>query len=185
MDGTITSNETSLTKSDVLTDDKQGNEHQKQRHVSTDLTTSAEKGSFITTDADSLSQALQSPSTTLEAHFNRNGLPLSLVPIHQTYSPIPSAASSDTEIEGKTMISTRSATTTPSPTFNQIHLQSVDEYETLQTKSTNDLFKRHSVDNDRPPARLEQRISPLSYSPEQPNKYKEKNTENNLVSSLD
>ncbi|CAF4785856.1 unnamed protein product, partial [Rotaria magnacalcarata] len=63
---------------------------------------------------------------------------------------------------------TRSTSRTPSPTFHQTRLQPVSEYDTLQTKSTSSMFKRHSIDHDRPPARLEKRVSPLSVSVERP-----------------
>jgi hypothetical protein len=147
---TITSNKT------YPSDQKQIKKHRKQQHVSIGPTTVANK-----------------LPTTIENHFNQDELPPPpLVPIRRIHSPILSPTSSDTEIEGNITNRTRSTTPTPSPTLNQPRLQSVLEHDTLQTKSTSDMFKRHSIDHDRPPARLENRISS-----EQSNKNKEENNE--------
>jgi hypothetical protein len=109
--------------------------------------------------------------TTIETHFNPDELPA--VPSRRITSPILSTTSSDTEIEGNINNQTPSTTPTPSPTFNQTRLQSVSEHDPLQTKQISDLFKRHSSDSDRPPARLEQRTSPLSTSPNRTNPIKD------------
>jgi len=94
-----------------------------------------------------------SATTTIETHFTRDDL--LLPPVRLIRSPTLSATSSDTEIEGSITNRTRSTTRTPSPTFHQTRLQAVSENDTLKIKSTNHMFKRHSSDDDRPPARLE------------------------------
>lgn len=129
--------------------------NRKQQHVSIGPTTIANK-------------------TTIETHFNQDELNTHRVP-----SPILSTTSSDTEIEGNIDNETPSTTPTPSPTLNQTRLPSVSEHDALQTRSTSDIFKRHSTDYNRPPARLETRNSSSSNSPERLNQTKE---ENNIFS---
>jgi hypothetical protein len=51
--------------------------------------------------------------------------------------------------------------------------------------ATNDLFKRHSIDHNRPPARLEKRHTPIPVSPERPIKNKEETNENEAFSFFD
>jgi hypothetical protein len=149
----------------LLTDHQPIKKHRKQQHVSIGPTTVATRSSSL-------------PITIIETHFNRDELPP--IPTHRMNSPILSTTSSDTEIEGNIANRTRSTTPTPSPTLNQTRLQSVSEYDTLQTISSNDIFKRHSIIyDDRPPARLEKRNSSLSNSPERSNQNEE---ENNLFS---
>lgn len=160
IEGTITSNATNPNEIDSLNDDKQIKKHRKQQHVSIGPTTVANNRSLISTNTNNLSQSSSLP-TTIETHFNQNELS-----VRHIRSPILSTSSSDTEIEGGITNRTGSTTPTPSPTLNQTRLQSVSEHDTLQTKTTNDMFKRHSIDDGRPPARLEQRTSPLSVSPQ-------------------
>jgi hypothetical protein len=136
---------------------EQAKKQRKQQHVSIGPTTVVEK-----------------PTTTIETHFDPDELPP--IPSRRITSPILSTTSSDTEIEGNIINQTPSTTPTPSPTFNQTRLQSVYEHDTLQTKLNTDLFKRHSIDHGRPPARLEKRNSPLSTSPERTNQIKEENS---------
>jgi len=160
------SNITNSNENNLLTDHKQIKKHRKQQHVSIGPTTIAKKPASISTTT----------TTTIETHFNRDELlPPPPIPIRRIPSPILYTTSSDTEIEGNITTRTRSTTPTPSPTLNPKRLQSVSEHDTLQTKSSNDMFKRHSIDYDRPPARLEQRNSPLSISPERANQNKEEN----------
>jgi hypothetical protein len=140
--------------SNLTNPSEQAKKQRKQQHVSIGPTTIVEK-----------------PMATIETHFNPDELPT--VPSRRIASPILSTTSSDTEIEGNIINQTPSTTPTPSPTFNQTRLQSVSEYDPLQTKLTSDLFKRHSIDLDRPPARLEKRNSPLSISPDRTNTIKE------------
>jgi hypothetical protein len=144
---TITSNTT--IENPLLNNSKQTKKHRKQQHVSIGPTTVANKSSSLL-------------SATIETHFNQDELPLPPppIPIRRIHSPILSTTSSDTEIDGNITNRTRSTTPTPSPTLNQPRLQSVSEHGTLQTKSSSNMFKRHSIDYDRPPARLEKRISP-------------------------
>ena len=105
----------------------------------------------------------KSTNATIETHFNPDELPA--VPSRRIPSSILSSTSSDTEFEGTLTNRTPSTTPTPSPTLNQARLEAVSEHETLQTKSTSDMFRRHSIDNGRPPARLEQRDSSSLTSP--------------------
>lgn len=146
-DTSTTITEHSGTSTQSTDDHKPAKKSRKQQHVSIGPTTISEK-----------------PTTaTIETHFNPDDLPA--VPSRRMASSILSTTSSDTEIEGTLTNRTPSTTTTPSPTFNQPRLQSVSEHETLQTKSTTDMFKRQSIDNSRPPARLEKRQSSTSTSP--------------------
>ncbi|CAF0974361.1 unnamed protein product [Rotaria sp. Silwood1] len=180
IEGTVTSNGTNLSESDLLTGHKV-KKYQKQQHVSIGPTTIAKKLLSTSTITNNSSQ-IPVPATTIETHFNQNDL--LLPPIPRIRSPTLSATSSDTEIEGNIANRSHSASRTPSPTFNRARLQPVSEDDTLQTKSTY-LFKKHSIDLDRPPARLEKRVSPLSVSPDQPNKNNEENNENNPFSFIE
>ncbi|CAF0743262.1 unnamed protein product [Rotaria sordida] len=182
-EGTVTSNGTNLSENDLLTNLKEVKKYRKQQHVSIGPTTIAKKLSLTSTNTNNTSQ-LTTPSTTttIETHFNQNDL--LLPPIPRIHSPTLSATSSDTEIEGNIANRSRSTSQTPPPTFNRVRLQPVSEHDTLQTKSTY-LYKKHSIDNDRPPARLEKRTSPSSVSPERPNKNNEENNENNPFSFIE
>jgi hypothetical protein len=169
-DGTVTSNASNLSKNNLLIDHKKVKKYREQQHVSIGSTTVAAKSLSMSSNSKNLSQTPPSTETLPE----QIEIPLSSpLPIRELRSPILSTTSSDTEIEGTITNRSRSTTPTPSPTLNQKRLKSVSEHDTLQTKTTNDIFQRYSIDYDRPPARLEQRSSPSSVSPEQPNINKE------------
>ncbi|CAF1093831.1 unnamed protein product [Adineta steineri] len=162
VEGTLTSNISNRSKTSSLIDSKQTKKHHKQRRVSIDPTLTTEKSTSVSTNTDNHSQSALSPKT--ETYSNQNEVPYSVsISVHQYRSPNLSATSSDTEIEGNIMNQTHSTTPTPSPTLNQIRLKSVSENDTLQIKSTNNIYQRYSIDPDRPPARLEQR-SPILYT---------------------
>ena len=172
--GTITSDGSNLSKNNLLINHKKVKNHRKQQqHVSIDSATIAEEPLSMSTNGNNLSQ---SPLTiaTPETLSNQAEVPDSPPAIaHRLHTPILSTTSSDTEIEGNITDPSQSTTATPSPTLNQTRLKSVFEHDTLPIKSTNNRFQRYSIDYDRPPTRLEQRSSPLSVSPERPNKNNE------------
>lgn len=139
--------EHSGTSNQSTVDGKHMKRSRKHQHVSIGPTTVSQK----------------STNATIETHFNPDELPA--VPSRRIPSSILSSTSTDTEIEGTLTNRTPSTTPTPSPTLNQPRLEAVSEHETFQTKSSTDIFRRHSIDNGRPPARLEQRDSSTSTSP--------------------
>jgi hypothetical protein len=165
---TRTSDATNPGDNELLNDNKKT---EKQQHVSIGPRTVGKRPSLTSKTTNTLSHS----STTIERLFNRNELQPLSVSDPQNSSPILSTTSSDAEIGGNMINRTPSTTPTPSPTFNHTRLQTVSEHDTLETNTRKDIFKRHSIDHDRPPARLEKRSSPLSLSHERPNKNKEKN----------
>ncbi|CAF3803253.1 unnamed protein product [Rotaria magnacalcarata] len=186
IEGTVRSNETNLSENILLTDYKPIQKNRKQQHVSIGPTTIAKRLSSMSTHTNNYSQLSPPPPpplatiATIESHFNHDDLLLPPI-VPRIHSAALSETSSDTEIESNMTNRTRSTSRTPSPTFHQTRLQPVSEYDTLQTKSTSSMFKRHSIDHDRPPARLEKRVSPLSVSVERP----DKNNENNPFSFIE
>lgn len=100
--------------------------------------------------------------TTIENLLNPNEFLPTARPIR---SPVLSTTSSDSELIAKPL----PTNLTSSPTSNPTRLPSLSENELLQTTTTNESFQRNSFDYGRPPARLENRISPFSFSPERTN----------------
>ncbi|CAF3059762.1 unnamed protein product [Rotaria socialis] len=188
IEGTSRSNETNLSGNILLTDYKPIQKNRKQQHVSIGPTTFATRLPSMSTHTNNYSQLSPPPPpppplatiATIESHFNHDDLLFPPI-VPRIHSAALSEISSDTEIESNMTNRTRSTSRTPSPTFHQTRLQSVSEYDTLQTKSTSSMLKRHSIDHDRPPARLEKRISPLYASVER----SDKNNENNPFSFIE
>jgi hypothetical protein len=101
--------------------------------------------------------------------------------MHRIASPVISTSSSEAEIEDNIVNHSHSTTPTPSPT------RSTADRNSPRTPDTPipDLLKRHSIDHSRPPARLENRNSPVSASPERPIKNKEETNENDAHAFFD
>lgn len=136
-----------------------------------------------TTSLESITNHLSQPppATTIDSHYNHNEFVSPSVPKRRIPSPnISSSSSSDTEIQENVVHQSRSTTPTPSPTFDQSRTRFTSDHNTSQTTdtTTHDILKHHSTDHNRPPARLEKRHSPVSFTPEQPIKTKEKTSEN-------
>jgi hypothetical protein len=125
------------------------------------------------------------PVTKVESHFNqdefRSPPP---APARRVPSPIISSeSSSDTEIEAPIVNHSHSISPTPSPTFDRPRKQSISD--SSRSSATNDTVERHSIDHNRPPARLEKYSPPISASPERPIKSKEETNENDELSFFD
>lgn len=131
-------------------DRKYRKKHQKER-TSIDRTTTSSKPKLLSEITNDLLQPPQ--STTVESHFNPNEFTSPPVPARRMHSPILTASSS--EIEFEEALPNGSRSTTPIP--NQSSARTFPRSPSQTSDSTL---------NDRPPARLENRPSPISSSPE-------------------
>jgi hypothetical protein len=172
---------TSSTTNPSQDDQSTGHKRTKnQQRVSIGPTTVAKKRTSLSAITNHLSQP--PPATTVESHFNRNEFAPPPVPARRIRSPV--ISSSDDEIENNVMTHNRSITPTTSPTLDQSPLRFTSDHNTSQT--TNGLHDHHSIDDNRPPARLEKRSPPpISLSPERPIKTKQETNEDDEHSFFD
>ena len=131
-------------------DRKYRKKHQKER-ISIEPTIISSKPKLLSEITDDLIRP--PPPTTVESHFNPDEFTSPPVPTRRMRSPI--LASSSSEIEFEEALPNGSRSTTPIP--NQFQTRTLPRSPSQTSDSTVD---------DRPPARLENRPSPISASPE-------------------
>lgn len=182
----ISSHTTNSSQNDQIISHQRTKKHKKQQRISIGPTTVNRKS--VTLDAITNHISQPPPPTTVESHYDLNEFTSPPVPIRRIHSPIiSSSSSSDTEIENNVVNPTRSTTPTPSPTFDQSRTRFTADRNASQTTftTTNGLLKDHSTDDNRPPARLEKRHTPISVSPERPIKNKQETNEDEAHSFFD